>query len=59
MRPAFTLGGTGGGIARTPDELRAAIERGLAASPVGQVLVERYLEGWQEHELEVMADARR
>jgi carbamoyl-phosphate synthase large subunit len=57
VRPAFTLGGTGGGIARTPDELRAAIEHGVAASPVGQVLVEEYLEGWQEHELEVMCDA--
>jgi carbamoyl-phosphate synthase large subunit len=58
VRPAFTLGGTGGGIARTPDELRAAIAHGVAASPVGQVLVEEYLDGWQEHELEVMCDAR-
>jgi carbamoyl-phosphate synthase large subunit len=58
VRPAFTLGGTGGGIVRTPDELRAAVARGLAASPVGQVLVEEYLSGWQEHELEVMCDAR-
>jgi carbamoyl-phosphate synthase large subunit len=57
VRPAFTLGGTGGGIARTGDELTALVERGLAASPIGQVLVERSLEGWQEHELEVMADA--
>jgi carbamoyl-phosphate synthase large subunit len=57
VRPAFTLGGTGGGIARTPAELAAAVARGLAASPVGQVLVERSLEGWQEHELEVMCDA--
>ena len=57
VRPAFTLGGTGGGIARTPLELAAAVARGLAASPVGQVLVERSLEGWQEHELEVMCDA--
>jgi carbamoyl-phosphate synthase large subunit len=56
VRPAFTLGGTGGGIAHTPAELAAAIERGLAASPVGQVLVEEYLAGWQEHELEVMVD---
>ena len=58
VRPAFTLGGTGGGIAWTADELRATIARGLAASPVGQVLVEEYLAGWQEHELEVMCDAR-
>src|SRR5215213_5035603 len=57
VRPAFTLGGTGGGTARTPEELRRAIEHGVAASPVGQVLVEEYLEGWQEHELEVMCDA--
>ncbi len=56
VRPAFTLGGTGGGIAHTRDELVAAVERGLAASPVGQVLVEEYLGGWQEHELEVMVD---
>jgi carbamoyl-phosphate synthase large subunit len=57
VRPAFTLGGTGGGIARTSGELAVAVARGLAASPVGQVLVERSLEGWQEHELEVMCDA--
>ena len=56
VRPAFTLGGTGGGLARTQEELRRQVERGLAASPVGQVLVERSLEGWQEFELEVMAD---
>jgi carbamoyl-phosphate synthase large subunit len=56
VRPAFTLGGTGGGIARTKTELAATIARGIAASPVGQVLVEEYLEGWQEHELEVMID---
>ncbi len=58
VRPAFTLGGTGGGVAWTPEELRAAVAHGLAASPVGQVLVEEYLSGWQEHELEVMCDAR-
>jgi carbamoyl-phosphate synthase large subunit len=57
VRPAFTLGGTGGGLARDAEELRARIQAGLAASPVGQVLVERSLEGWQEHELEVMCDA--
>jgi carbamoyl-phosphate synthase large subunit len=58
VRPAFTLGGTGGGIARTPAELRRAVAHGLAMSPVSQVLVEEYLSGWQEHELEVMCDAR-
>jgi carbamoyl-phosphate synthase large subunit len=58
VRPAFTLGGTGGGIAFTQAELRDAIAHGLAMSPVNQVLVEEYLAGWQEHELEVMCDAR-
>jgi carbamoyl-phosphate synthase large subunit len=57
VRPAFTLGGTGGGLARTRGQLDAIVARGLAASPIGQVIVERSLEGWQEHELEVMADA--
>ncbi len=56
VRPAFTLGGTGGGVAHTRAELAETIARGLAASPVGQVLVEEYLSGWQEHELEVMID---
>ncbi|HEY4346163.1 MAG TPA: carbamoyl-phosphate synthase large subunit [Gaiellaceae bacterium] len=58
VRPAFTLGGTGGGVAFTRAELHDAIAKGLAASPVDQVLVEEYLAGWQEHELEVMCDAR-
>jgi carbamoyl-phosphate synthase large subunit len=56
VRPAFTLGGRGGGIARDRAQLEALVKRGLAASPIGQVLVERFLEGWQEHELEVMID---
>jgi carbamoyl-phosphate synthase large subunit len=58
VRPAFTLGGSGGGIARTREELAERIRQGIAASPAGQVLVEESLEGWQEFELEVMADAR-
>ena len=58
VRPAFTLGGMGGGIARTPEELERLVAGGIAASPVGQVLVEESLEGWQEFELEVMCDAR-
>ncbi len=58
VRPAFTLGGRGGGIAWSAEELPHVVARGLAASPVGQVLVEEYLSGWQEHELEVMCDAR-
>jgi carbamoyl-phosphate synthase large subunit len=56
VRPAFTLGGSGGGLARTPEELETRIAAGLGASPVGQVLVEESLEGWQEFELEVMCD---
>jgi carbamoyl-phosphate synthase large subunit len=56
VRPAFTLGGRGGGIARTRSELHGRVAHGLAASPIGQVLVERSLEGWQEFELEVVVD---
>src|SRR4051812_15908909 len=58
IRPAFTLGGLGGGIAETPEQLEALIAHGLAMSPVRQVLVEESLVGWQEFELEVMCDAR-
>ena len=58
LRPAFTLGGHGGGIARTPDDLTRLLERGLEESPVGQVLVEESLIGWDEFELEVMRDVR-
>jgi carbamoyl-phosphate synthase large subunit len=58
LRPAFTLGGHGGGIARDPEELERLLERGLAESPVGQVLVEESLIGWDEFELEVMRDAK-
>jgi len=57
VRPAFTLGGTGGGLAASNPELRRRVAHGLAASPVGQVLVERSLAGWQEFELEVMSDS--
>jgi carbamoyl-phosphate synthase large subunit len=57
VRPAFTLGGRGGGIARTRPELRERVAHGLRASPIGQVLVERSLEGWQEFELEVVVDS--
>jgi carbamoyl-phosphate synthase large subunit len=56
LRPAFTLGGHGGGTARSFDELLALAERALAESPVGQVLVEESLLGWDEFELEVMRD---
>src|SRR5205807_8892757 len=56
IRPAYTLGGTGGGIAFTLAELDGAVRAGLDASPIGQVLVERYLGGWKEIEYEVMRD---
>ncbi|MGD9932539.1 MAG: carbamoyl-phosphate synthase large subunit [Dehalococcoidia bacterium] len=56
VRPAYTLGGTGGGMAFTMDELRAVAASGLAASPITQVLVERNLIGWKEIEYEVMRD---
>jgi len=57
IRPAFTLGGTGGGTAFTLEQLRTITASGVAASPVGQVLVERSLLGWKEIEYEVMRDA--
>jgi carbamoyl-phosphate synthase large subunit len=56
IRPSFTLGGTGGGIAYNPDEFQELIRRGLELSPVGSVLVERSVLGWKEFELEVMRD---
>ncbi len=57
VRPAFTLGGGGGGFAHSPAEARERIMAGLAASPIGQVLVERSLLGWSEIEFEVLRDA--
>ncbi len=57
IRPAFTLGGTGGGVAHNAGELRAVCEGGLAASPIHQVLVERSLIGWKELEYEMMRDS--
>ncbi|HYU83124.1 MAG TPA: carbamoyl-phosphate synthase large subunit [Candidatus Polarisedimenticolia bacterium] len=56
VRPAFTLGGTGGGVAHDEAELAARVTSGVAASPIGQVLVERSLLGWKEIEYEVMRD---
>jgi carbamoyl-phosphate synthase large subunit len=58
LRPAFTLGGHGGGIARDSAELERGLERGLQESPVHQVLVEESLLDWDEFELEVMRDER-
>jgi len=56
IRPAFTLGGSGGGIAYNPEEFRAICLSGLDASPVRQILIEQSLLGWKEFELEVMRD---
>jgi carbamoyl-phosphate synthase large subunit len=56
IRPSFTLGGSGGGIAYNRDEYEQIVRRGLAESPTSQVLVERSLLGWKEFELEVMRD---
>jgi carbamoyl-phosphate synthase large subunit len=56
VRPAYTLGGRGGGIARTPEEFRTIVARGLEASPIGQVLLDQSVLGWGEFELEVMRD---
>jgi len=56
IRPAFTLGGTGGGIAYNKEELIAIVSDGVNASPINQVLVEQSVLGWKEYELEVMKD---
>ncbi len=58
LRPAFTLGGTGGGIAYNREEFTELITRGLEASPVRQVLIEESVVGWKEYELEVMRDTK-
>ncbi|MBQ9617531.1 MAG: ATP-grasp domain-containing protein, partial [Oscillibacter sp.] len=56
VRPAFTLGGTGGGAAASPDELRTIAHIGLDASPIRQILIERAIFGWKEIEFETMRD---
>ncbi len=56
IRPSFTLGGTGGGIAYNLEEFRAAVQHGLDLSPISEVLVDRSVIGWKEFELEVMRD---
>ncbi len=58
IRPAYTMGGTGGGLVYNIDELRTIVPRGIAASLVGQVLVEESVLGWEELELEVVRDAK-
>src|SRR5882762_2601547 len=56
VRPSFTLGGTGGGIAYNPEEFAEIVRGGLAASPMHEVLIEESILGWKEFELEVMRD---
>ena len=56
IRPSFTLGGTGGGIAYNPEEFEEIVRAGLSASPIHEVLIEESILGWKEFELEVMRD---
>jgi carbamoyl-phosphate synthase large subunit len=58
IRPAYTMGGTGGGLVYNREELQVVVERGIRASLVGQVLVEESVVGWEELELEVVRDAK-
>ena len=57
IRPAFTLGGTGGGVAYNSKEMKDAAKAGIEASPIGQILVEKYIYGWKEIEFETMRDS--
>src|ERR1700760_2799891 len=57
IRPSFTLGGTGGGFVHGKDDLDAALDKGLKASPIHEVLVEKAVLGWKEYELELLRDA--
>jgi carbamoyl-phosphate synthase large subunit len=56
IRPAYILGGRGTGIASTPEEFETVVAKGLAASPISEVLIEKSIAGWKEYELEVMRD---
>ncbi len=56
IRPAYTMGGTGGGIVYNREELQVIVERGIRASMVGQVLVEESVLGWEELEMLVVAE---
>ena len=58
VRPAFTMGGEGGGICKTREELEVIAEAGLRLSPITQILVEKCISGWKEIEFEVMRDAK-
>lgn len=57
IRPSFTLGGTGGGFVNSPEEFDVALNRGLHASPIHEVLVEQSIMGWKEYELELLRDS--
>ena len=57
IRPSFTLGGTGGGFVNAPEDFDEALNRGLHASPIHEVLVEQSIMGWKEYELELLRDA--
>jgi len=58
IRPAYTMGGTGGGMVYNLEELRTIASRGISASLIGQILVEESVLGWEELELEVVRDAK-
>ena len=58
IRPSFTLGGTGGGIAYNREEFFDIVEKGLDASPTAEVLIEESVLGWKEYEMEVVRDTR-
>ncbi len=58
IRPSFTLGGTGGGFVQHPEDFDEALNRGLHASPIHEVLVEQSIMGWKEYELELLRDGR-
>ncbi|MFC1903996.1 carbamoyl-phosphate synthase large subunit [Chloroflexota bacterium] len=58
VRPAYTLGGTGGGLVYNVEELRIIASRGISASMIGQVLIEESVEGWEELELEIIRDSK-
>jgi len=57
IRPSYTMAGTGGGLVYNLEEFRTVVSRGLSSSPVGQILIEESVEGWEELELEVIRDA--
>ena len=59
VRPAYTLGGTGGGIAYTEEQLKEITSNGLHLSRVNQVLIEKCISGWKEIEFEVIRDSKR